>query len=583
MRGSSQACVVYAMFFSLEKRFLVFLLIPLTLIVGLLAFGNFFVAKSYLLDQWAESTQLKLEKAAHQITMELDEKMELITLIGKAEDAPHSDLIQAFLIQQLAATKGVTFVDVQVSSERKPQQEKDVIPANDPTSYEGDGLYTMELCGDFGFCAPITNAGALDRSLRIVKILGEPGKTPVKRLVVRIRFDSLITPVREMAQWQGSIPLLVTSTGQLLAADDKAFADRKQLGDNGDELEKTLLREIRTKAFGTVAGRGQPPELIIGFYKVPSINWYVVLISKGSTLMAPLVRFRFYALMAGLAGVMVVFLLVRLTTRSVARSISEISQASTRVREGDYSVLLPEKRKDEIGELNRNFNRMVEGLRQRDLIQETFGRYVDKAVAEELMKNPEALRLGGEKAIVTILMSDLRDFTPLSERLSPEEVIKLLNRYFARMIAVIERFKGIIVDFYGDSILVFFNGSDAEVDRRALDAIKCALEMQRDLQLFNQQNRSSNSPHLAMAIGIHTGEVVVGNIGTESRAKYGIVGAAVNLTDRIQATASGGSVVISEDTYMAISKWLTVSYDFRVCLKGISNQQNLYEIESVSE
>jgi class 3 adenylate cyclase len=571
------------MFFSLEKRFLVFLLIPLTLIVGLLAFGNFFVARSYLLDQWAESIQLKLEKAAHQITMELDEKMELINLIAKAQEAPERDLLQAFLIQQLLAKKGVRFVDLQVLPQAQGQFGTQRIDANDYGSGTVDGLYTMELCGDVGFCAPITNAGALDRSLRIVKVLGESGVSPAKRLVVRINFDSLVAPIREMAQWRGSIPLLVTSSGQLLAADDKTLADRKQLGDTGDELEKRLLQEIRTKPYGTVSGRGRPPDVIMGFYKVPAINWYIVLISKGSALMAPLVRFRFYSLMGGLAAVVIVFLLVRITTRAVGRSIAEISQASARVREGDYSIVLPEDRQDEIGELSRNFNRMVEGLKQRDLIQETFGRYVDKTVAEELMKNPDALRLGGEKATVTILMSDLRDFTPLSEKLPPEEVIKLLNQYFARMIAVVERFKGIIVDFYGDSILVFFNGGGAEVDQRALDAIKCGLEMQRDLKLFNEQNRFTKTPQLVMAIGIHTGEVVVGNIGTESRAKYGIVGAAVNLTDRIQATASGGSVVISEDTYQIISKWLTVSYDFRVCLKGVSSQQKLYEVESVIE
>lgn len=98
--------MVFAMVFSLEKRFLVFLLVPLTLIVGLLAFGNFFIARSYLLAQWTESIQLKLEKAAHQITMELDEKLELVTLIGKAEGVPQGDLLQIFLIQQLAAQKG---------------------------------------------------------------------------------------------------------------------------------------------------------------------------------------------------------------------------------------------------------------------------------------------------------------------------------------------------------------------------------------------------------------------------------------------------------------------------------------------
>ncbi|MDQ1237995.1 MAG: adenylate cyclase [Thermodesulfobacteriota bacterium] len=540
------------------------------------------MARSYLAAQWAESVQLKLDKAAHQITMKLDEILQLINLIAKAEEAPNGDLIQAYLIQQLSEKTGVRFVDLEVPEANQNEQQSPSIDANDYGSGMVDGLYTMELCGEFGFCAPIMDPGALDRSLRIVKVLGQPEQGPVKRLVVRMSFDSLLVPIREMALWQGSIPLLVTSTGQFLAADDKAFADRKRLGDNGDELEKKLLTEIRSKESGAVGGKGHPPELVIGFFKISAINWYIVLVSKGSSIMEPIIRFRLYSLIGGLAALAIVLLLIRVTTRSVGRSIGAISAAAAKVTDGDYSLVLPEDRSDEIGELNRNFNRMVKGLKQRDLIQDTFGRYVDKAVAEELMSRPEALRLGGEKAVVTIMMSDLRDFTPMSEKLTPEEVIKLLNRYFGRMIAVIERYKGIIVDFYGDSVLVFFNGGDSNVSQRALDAVQCALDMQSELVSFMEENKGRNIPQLSMGIGVHTGEVVVGNIGTETRAKYGIVGAAVNLTDRIQSTASPGKVVISQETYQAISQWLNISHDFKVCLKGIEDHKKLYEVESLS-
>ena len=295
-----------------------------------------------------------------------------------------------------------------------------------------------------------------------------------------------------------------------------------------------------------------------------------------------MVRFRSYFAIGAIASLVAILLLIRVTTRPVSKSIAQFSEAATRVRNGDYEVELPEETSDEIGQLGASFKKMIAGLKQRDLIEQTFGRYVDREVAEELMSRPEALRLGGEKRTVTIMMSDLRNFTAISEKLQPEEVIKMLNRYFARMIEVIERYRGIIVDFYGDSILVFFNGLEADVDTRALDALRCALEMQKEFEEFVTENVRQGLPVLAMGIGIHTGEVIVGNIGTESRAKYGIVGSDVNLTDRIQATAEGGKVVISGRTYDAISAYLKVSLEFKAYLKGVEEIQQLYEIESVN-
>ena len=432
-----------------------------------------------------------------------------------------------------------------------------------------------------GFCAPIMDPNSPDRTLTIVKLIGVDTESP-KKLTVRISFDSFLKPIKEMALWEGSTACLATSTGRLLAHTDKPWSNRTKLGENGNEVEKEVLQEFQNnKTFGTVFGRGHPPDVVAGFYKIPFINWYMVLFSRGEVIMAPIIQFRFYYTLAGLAALVVILLLIRWTTRSVGRSVAEISAVTTLVEKGDYGVKLPEERSDEIGQLNRSFNHMIEGLKQRELIEQTFGRYVDKSVAEELMSKPEALRLGGEERTVTIMMSDLRNFTAISEKLQPEEVIKMLNRYFARMIAVIECYRGIIVDFYGDSILVFFNGMESDIALNAFGAVKCALEMQQAHEGFVKENVARGLPVVGMGIGIHTGEVIVGNIGTETRAKYGIVGSNVNLTDRIQDAAAGGKVIISEKTYEAVADKVKISQQFTVCLKGVEENHTLYEVESV--
>jgi class 3 adenylate cyclase len=192
------------------------------------------------------------------------------------------------------------------------------------------------------------------------------------------------------------------------------------------------------------------------------------------------------------------------------------------------------------------------------------------------MSTPEALRLQENGHDPDVRPPKLYR---ISEKLQPEEVIKMLNS-IARMIAVIECYRGIIVDFT-DSILVFFNGMESDIALNAVGAVKCALEMQQELEGFVKENVAQGLPVVTMGIGIHTGEVIVGNIGTETRAKYGIVGSNVNLTDRIQSTAAGGQVVISEKTYEVVADKIKISQQFTVCLKGVEENRTLYEVGSV--
>jgi adenylate cyclase len=571
------------MMFSLERRFLILLLVPATLMLIVGGVAGFLYLRGFLLDLWAVSTRLKLEKVVHHLEERLEEKLELVRRIEMAEEVPFNDIVRTYLIQQLERTDGVRFVDLEpVDSQIEQSGAEGKAPE---AFYRGgagnDAAHVREICSTTGFCAQIVDSNSPARSLTIEKLIGVDAGSP-KRLIVRISFDFFLKPIKQVALSEGSTACLVTDAGRLLAHTDNSWSGRTKLGENGHEVETAVLRDMQyKKTFGSIFGKGHLPEVMAGFYRMPFIDWYVVLFSKGEAVMAPIGRSSLYYAFAGLAAAAVILLLMRLITRSVGRSVAEISAATMRVEKGDYTVKLPEEKSDEIGRLNRSFNHMIEGLKQRELIEQTLGRYVDKNVAEELMNKPEALRLGGEKRTVTIMMSDLRNFTAISEKLQPEEVINMLNRYFARMIAIIECYRGIIVDFYGDSILVFFNGTASDSALNALTAVKCALEMQQELEGFVRENLAQGLPIVAMGIGIHTAEVIVGNIGTETRTKYGIVGSGVNLTDRIQAAAAGGKVVISQKTYEAITDKVEISQQFAVCLKGVEEHHTLYEIRSI--
>lgn len=154
-------------------------------------------------------------------------------------------------------------------------------------------------------------------------------------------------------------------------------------------------------------------------------------------------------------------------------------------------------------------------------------------VMNSLIENPSALELGGEKRSVTIMMTDLRGFTALSERLEPEKVVQMLNTYFEIMVEVVLKYNGTINEIIGDALLVIF-GAPQEMSDRAQQAIACSIEMQNAMSQVNQENRAQGLPELEMGIGLNETEVIVGNIGSSKRSKYAVVGSGVNMTSRIE-------------------------------------------------
>ncbi len=215
-------------------------------------------------------------------------------------------------------------------------------------------------------------------------------------------------------------------------------------------------------------------------------------------------------------------------------------------------------------------------------IRNIFGRYLSAEIVSNLLEKPEGLKLGGERRKITILTSDLRGFTALSERLPPEEVVKILNFYLSCMADVITTYQGTIDEFMGDGILVLF-GAPTLRENDAKRAIACAVAMQLAMEKVNEQLHQWDLSPLDMGIGINTGEVVVGNIGSEKRTKYGVVGNQVNLTYRIESYTTGGQILISEMTLKEAGQDLIkIETQKLVQPKGVKKPITIYEVGGIA-
>src|SRR5215813_4499833 len=247
-----------------------------------------------------------------------------------------------------------------------------------------------------------------------------------------------------------------------------------------------------------------------------------------------------------------------LFARRLTRPIRALTVGVGRVAAGDLSQSLPVRSRDEVGQLTRAFNGMLEGLRQRDFIRSAFGRYVSPEVAKTLLESPGGLRFGGEKRVVTVLMSDLRGYTRFAEHGDPAVVMDVLNGFLGRMTDII-----------------------LEHADHAERAAACALAMQRAMAQINREHAAQGRPRFEMGIGVNTGEAVVGNIGSEQRAKYAIVGSAVNVAARVEGATVGGQVFLTAETYARIRDLAEVLGPTQLEAKGLSEPLALYELRTL--
>lgn len=293
------------------------------------------------------------------------------------------------------------------------------------------------------------------------------------------------------------------------------------------------------------------------------------------------------------AAALLVVILTFWLGRGLREPLKALMAGAARVSEGDLQSPIALKRKDEFGVLAAAFNQMVRDLRDREMVRELFGMYMSKKLAHVLLQRGDSPNLGGEERFATILFCDLKGYTKISERMSPQQLVETLNTFFGGMNEIIDDHGGCVIEYMGDAILAVF-GAPFYEQNHALNAVTAALAMQQRLDALNQDWEQSNIaylwqesgiPKLEMRVGIHTGMLVAGNLGSKSRMKYGVIGDTVNVASRLETMNNefGTSILISDAVRMHLSP--EMKKGLRSCgehaVKGRKRRVGVYTVEGL--
>ncbi|MCB1193273.1 MAG: HAMP domain-containing protein [Leptospiraceae bacterium] len=273
----------------------------------------------------------------------------------------------------------------------------------------------------------------------------------------------------------------------------------------------------------------------------------------------------------------VTFLVIFYFSKTLTVPIVNLLSATLQVQKGNYQVNIIPSSRDEVGVLTHSFISMARGLEEREKIKDTFGKFVNKEIAERALRSE--LKLGGEKKECAIFFSDLRNFTGMSEKLKPEEVVEYLNEYFTEMVECIYLTNGIVDKFIGDAIMahwgaLYSDGKDTE------NAIKAALMMRMALIDFNNKSIGTKRPIFRFGCGINTGPVISGQIGSNKKLEYTIIGDAVNLASRIEYLNKQfkTDILISEASYDIVKDIFAVEKMEPIYVRGKEKEQTIYAV-----
>jgi adenylate cyclase len=274
-----------------------------------------------------------------------------------------------------------------------------------------------------------------------------------------------------------------------------------------------------------------------------------------------------------------------LITDRVTRPVRSLVSAMHDVQQGNLNVQLPVRSHDEIGRLTDSFNFFIEQLRSKEQMKQIFGRYIDPRILEHVLAQPGAETVAGGRREMTVLFADLVGFTSLSERLTPSLMVTLLNRHFGLQAAAVQEYHGIVDKFVGDSIMAFWGAPFVKQEEHAVSACRAAKAQLEALDTLRRElpeitGLRRDAPTVELRIGICTGEVVVGNIGSENTRSYTVIGDTVNLTARLERAnrVYGTQILIAETTAQAVAqKFETREIDV-ISVKGKTESTPIFEL-----
>lgn len=265
----------------------------------------------------------------------------------------------------------------------------------------------------------------------------------------------------------------------------------------------------------------------------------------------------------------------------LSKPLSNLVKGTVEIKKGNFLHRIEPFSNDELGDLTSAFNDMSDGLRKKEIIQDAFGRYVTPEIVDMILQSPDEKWLKGKKIDITVMFADIRGFTAFSEKTEPEEVVNVLNDHFTLATEVILRHGGHVDKFIGDEILAVF-GALVHSEDHASKAVTAAVALQKELNDFNLTMEGAGRTPVRIGIGINSGSAIAGNIGSNKRMEYTVIGDAVNLASRLTRVAGPDEIIISDYVYEKTSKIITAEKLEPVAVKGKREPVQIYKVTGIN-
>ncbi len=353
---------------TLQQRLSFFVLLPVAVLLIGMGTAGFFYARTKLLDQWGEAAMLRLERAAHQVDMRLNMPKIWLDLYQRTSEKPYAGWIQGDIIEQLKAVNGVSRVTL--NKFLNPVPNADPIPhyaASGSNLFPGSSHMGMHSAGRQPITIEVSPSCLINcdagLTVSLISDIKNNAHESIGSLEAVMPFDYLIETIKSSGWWQSNKAFLVDLNGRILAATSPE--GRRQLGETGDALELKAFEALKGKSLGIVFGPGFPVFEVIGFYRLQEAPWTLVMMAPAKEILSPMISFRNYYLIIGLASVLSILMLIRWVTGKTVAAIKDVSIAAGKLANGDFGQALSVNSQDEVGELTSSFNDMAYQLKER--------------------------------------------------------------------------------------------------------------------------------------------------------------------------------------------------------------------------
>ncbi|MCB1177572.1 MAG: HAMP domain-containing protein, partial [Leptospiraceae bacterium] len=418
----------------------------------------------------------------------------------------------------------------------------------------------------------------INKKDQIIPFLGvlipyKKSESETKVIISVLQIDNILSSFSKRGPFQ---TFMVDLNGNVLAHPEK-----EKVLFLSNLISSPIVKEMLKSPIGNGQNRFEENgEFFIGsFKKIESLNGGIISVVPETLVFEEVYNIQRRNIYISLISIFASLFITFLFSRTITKPLIRLVEQTHNVSKGDFKIDIEASTRDEIGLLTSHFKDMGKGLEEREKVKDALGRFVNPEIVKLVLNNE--LKLGGERRQCGILFSDIRSFTAMSEKMRPEEVVEFLNEYFGYMVSPIELTFGVVDKFIGDAIVGTW-GAVNNLGNPAENSINAALMMRDQLIRMNEKRAKENKPPVRIGCGLNFGSVVAGQIGTENRFEYTVIGDTVNLASRLEALTKhfGADILITQKMYEEVKGLYIVEKMKQIMVKGKEDPQTVYAVIS---